>query len=77
MQIIHVRNNHWCTVSNVGCDEGVVNLYDSLYPSVSKSALKLIASLVFSPASKLVVRMMDVRRQFNGSDCSVLAIAFV
>ena len=76
VQIIHVRNNHWCTVSNVGCDEGVVNVYDSLYPSVSKSILKLITSLVFSSVSKLVVRMMDVGKQCNGSDCGVLAIAF-
>ena len=73
MQIINIRNIHWCAVSNVRCDEGV---YDSLYPSVSKSTLKLIASLVFSPASKLVVRMMDVGRQSNGSHCGVLALAF-
>ena len=76
VQIINIRNSHWCTVSNVGCGEGVVNVYDSLYPSVSKSTLKLIASLVFSPASKLVVRMMGVGKQCNGSDCGVLAIAF-
>ena len=76
VQSINVRNNHWCTVSNVGCDEGVVNVYVSLYPSVSKSTLKLIASLVFSPASQLVVRMMDAGKQCNGSDCGVLAIAF-
>ena len=76
VQIINVRNNHWCTVSNIGCNEGVVKVYDSLYPSVSKSTLKLIASLVFSPASQLVVRMMDVGKQCNGSDCGVLAIAF-
>ena len=54
----------------------MVNIYDSLYPSVSKSTHKLIASLVFSPASKLVLRMMDVGKQCNGSDCSVLAIVF-
>ena len=76
VHIINVGNSHWCTVSNIGCDEGVVNVYDSLYPSVSKSTLKLVASLMFSPASKLVVRMMDVWRQCNRFDCSVLALAF-
>ena len=30
VQIIHVGGNHWCTVSNVGCDNGVVNVYESL-----------------------------------------------
>ena len=60
VQIINVRNNYWCAVSNVGCSEGVVNVYDSMYPSVSTATIRIIASLVFSSASKLVVRMMDV-----------------
>ena len=76
VQIIFVGGCHWCTVSNVGCDDGVVNVYDSMYPSVSSGTVKLIASLVFSPAKQLVVRMMDVGRQSNGSDCGVLALAF-
>ena len=38
--------------------------------------MKLIAILVISPAEQLVVRVMDVGRQSNGSDCGVFAIAF-
>ena len=76
MQIIHVGGSHWCTLSNLGCSEGEVKVYDSLYPSVSTATLRVIASLMFSTASQLVVRMMDVGRQSNGSDCGVLAIAF-
>ena len=75
MQIISVGGCHWCTVSNIGCDDGVVNVYDSMYSSASSGMIKLIASLMFSPAEQLVVRMMDVGRQLNGSDCGVLAIA--
>ena len=51
-------------------------MYDSMYPSVSTPTIRVIASLIFSSASKLVVRMMDVGKQSNGSDCGVLAIAF-
>ena len=47
-------------------------MYDSLYSSVSDSTTHLIASMVSSSASNLVVRMMDVERQSNGSDCGVL-----
>ena len=75
-QIIIVGGCHWCTVSNIGCDDGVVNVYNTMYSSVSSATLKLIASLVFSPANQLVVRMMDVGRQSNCSDCGILAIAF-
>ena len=76
VQIIFVGGCHWCTVSNIGCDDGVVNVYDSMYSSASSGTIKLIASLMFSPAEQLVVRMMDVGRQSNCSDCGVLAIAF-
>ena len=51
-------------------------MYDSMYPSVSTGTLRVIASLIFSSASQLVVKMIDVGRQSNGSDCGVLAIAF-
>ena len=73
VQIIHVRNNHWCVVSTVGCETGAVHVYDSLYKPISKETVRLIASLVNSPCSELRVTMMDVEKQSNGSDCGVLA----
>ena len=66
VQILHVHNNHWSVVSNIGCEDGVVKYYDSMYPSVSSKTMQLIASLVFTPASELVVRIMDVGQQSNG-----------
>ena len=36
MQIIHTRGNHWILASNIGCDEGRVNVYDSVYKSVDE-----------------------------------------
>ena len=38
--------------------------------------MQVIASLMFSPALELEVRIMDVGQQSNSSDCGVLAIAF-
>ena len=69
VQIIHVRNNHWCVVSTVGCETGAVHVYDSLY---KQETVRLIASLVNSPCSELKVTMMDVEKH----DCGVLAIAY-
>ena len=76
VQIICVRNSHWVTVSNVGCTEGQVNVYDSMYSSVPKTTIQIIASLLFTSGPQLEIRMMDVRRQPNSSDCGILAIAF-
>ena len=70
VQIIHVRNNHWCVVSTVGCETGAVHVYDSLF---SKETVRLIASLVYSPCSELRVTMMDVEK---GYDCGILSIAY-
>ena len=76
VQIVHVRNNHWCVVSTVGCDSGVICVYDSLYRSLSSDLAHLIASMVYSPLSEPKIVMMDVEKQSNGSDCGVLAIAY-
>ena len=76
VQIIHVRNSHWCVLSTVGCQEGVVHVYDSLYKTLSKEIVRLITSMVHVPSSELKVVMMDVEKQSNGSDCGVLAIAY-
>ena len=76
VQIIHVRSNHWAVVSTVGCQSGVVHVYDSLYKTVPKETENLIASMVHVPSSDLKIVMMDVEKQSNMSDCGVLAIAY-
>ena len=63
-------------MSTVGCQSGVVRVYDSLYKTLSKETVYLIASMVHVPSSDLHTVMMDVEKQSNGSDCGVLAIAY-
>ena len=64
-------------MSTVGSQSGVVHVYDSLYKTLSKETVYLIASMVHVPSSDLQIVMMDVEKQSNGSDCGVLAIAYV
>ena len=45
----------------------------SLYKSVSARTIRFITSMVSSPAWTLVIRMMGVEKELNGSDCGVLA----
>ena len=52
VQIINIENRHWCVVSTVGCDDGVDNVYDCLYSSLSEKTIYLIASLISSTSSK-------------------------
>ena len=74
VQIINVANNHWCVLSTVGCDSGVVHVYDSLDTPLSD---KTVSSMMYSATSQLKIVMMDVKKQTNFSDCGVLAIAYV
>ena len=77
VQIVHVGNNHWCMVSTVGYESGVIRVYDSLYKTLSKDLVHLIANMVYySPLPQLKMVTMDVEKQSNGSDCGVLAIAY-
>ena len=75
VQILHVGNYHWCVVSNMGCEGGVVHVYDSSYTRVSAVTLRVIASLLCITGPKMVVKVLNTQKQCNGSDCSVFAIA--
>jgi hypothetical protein len=75
VQIVNVDRIHWCVVSNIGCPDGTVNVYDTLCQSLRPSLKPVIASLAFTKSAQLTIQMMDVQKQGNGSDCGVLAIA--
>ena len=77
-QKVFVSPTGWLTgkVTTVGFENEAVNVYDSLYSSVSSKTIHLNASMTSSSAAKLVVRMMNAEKQSNGSDCGVLAIAY-
>ena len=76
VQILHVRGNHWLTVSNIGCLSDQVNVFDSLYAvgSVYSEAQKQIAALVFSDAKQLNLNVKSVQVQKGSDDCGVFAV---
>ena len=75
VQIINVSNMHWCVVSTVDCEPGEVKVYDTMYRTVQKCTIPIIAGLLDCQLPSLKIHMMDVGRQSNGSDCGVLSIA--
>ncbi len=79
VQVIHVKNPcaHWITISNKGhLNDNVVDVYDSLHIAPSKETLRYISNFVKSRKSKIVVNVLNVTKQPNGTDCGVFAIAF-
>ena len=69
------RHSHWIPVSNVGCDKGVVHVYDTMYSSIPLSTVHTITRLVLYPISKLTLKMVNADLQRNCSDCGVLCLA--
>ena len=45
LQLLNVRRSHWILVSNVGCDKGVVHVYDTMYSLASFPGFPLLQLL--------------------------------
>ena len=45
IQILHVERCHWVCASNVGCEVGAVNVFDSAYNRISLNTKQQICSL--------------------------------
>ena len=76
IQIIHYQK-HWICVSTIGCQPGHVNIYDSLYSTLSPSAIQQICNLLHTKEAKLIVRMRDMQMQHGISECGLFSIACV
>ena len=62
-------------VSNVGCDRGTLNVYDSMYGILSLQTKKQICAFWKSPVDHITFRMVNIQRQPNASDCGIFAVA--
>ena len=75
IQIIHTGGNHWVCISSIGCQQGIVNVYDSLFNSVINEDIEeQCKNLLGGDFQKLSV--VPVQQQNNGSDCGVFSIAY-
>lgn len=74
VQILHTGSDHWVCVSSVGCQPGIVHLFDSLYNNVILSEVEeQIQDMLGGKLGDLVY--VPTQQQSNGSDCGVFAIA--
>ena len=76
VQFLHVNGNHWITISNIGEEKCVVNIYDSLHLHPTPETENLIAKFIKGDFDRLTFRVQQVQKQCNSYDCGVFAIAF-
>ena len=66
VQILNVSQSHWITVSNVGCEKGVVNIYDSIPSCYVPTRMKeQIAAILFASEKTSNIRI-QVQQGSNG-----------
>ena len=77
MQVLNVSDNHWITISNIGCGPGIVNVFDSIpQSSVSSCTKEQIAAILFSEEHTISLHFKQVQVQRGHADCGLFAIAF-
>ena len=74
IQIIN-HQKHWTRILTIECQTGHVDVYDSLYSTLSPSAVQQVCNLLHTKEAKLTVRMRDVQIQSGASECGLFSIA--
>ena len=76
VQILNKSDNHWFTISTIGCKPGVVNIYDSASKYITRRNKEEIAALLNTGEDTITIQYMNVQHQYGGSDCGLFALAF-
>ena len=70
---------HWVTVSNIGCEENSVGVYDSLFMEESKNDRQKfhssVASLLDTSLPNMTINYPSMQKQQGYDDCGLFALA--
>ena len=75
VQILNCCGCHWITVSTIGCANGVINVYDSLYEDVDFDTQKSIRKVFLE--SNISFTLPKVQKQKGAYDCGLFAIVAI
>ena len=77
LQIIHCKErDHWITATTIGCEVGVIKVYDSLFTTLDKPSCIVLANFFNSKDQMFKNRVVCPQKQNGGLHCGVFAIAF-
>lgn len=75
VQIINAGGSHWVTVTNIGCEENKIKVYDSLYRQLSAHNKLMLALLLNTTFPNMVIEWPRMQKQEGTSDCGLFATA--
>ena len=76
VQVLNKSNNHWFTISTIGCKHGVVRVHDSASYYVTRRNRQEIAALLCASTKCITLEYMNVHLQGGTSDCGLFALAY-
>jgi len=77
IQVLNCDDAHWVCVTNIGCKQNVVKVYDSWRTGdVTTDAKEAIANILQSSNQRVYLLFPEVQQQRDGSSCGVFALAF-
>ena len=77
VQVMNLGGCHSVAVSNIGCDEDIINWIDSLHGLPTSTAKRQIADILHSPLPVITVQCLNVQQQLGGTDCGLFALTFI
>ena len=79
VQIINVGRKHWVTVTNIGCEDNVVKVYDSKYMELPEKDRKkfylCLAAFLNTSFPNMTIVWPSMQNQKGCSDCGLFAVA--
>ena len=66
VQILHHGQNHWITISTVGCSSNTVHVYDSLNLPFTKDLEAIVADLLFTNNTHITKSNISVEQTIAG-----------
>ena len=76
--MVYVDLSHWICVSNIGCDQGYVDVYDSMIiiPEEDSSVVRQVCTILKTQNNDSIgINIVNVQQQFGGADCGLFASA--
>ena len=75
IQIVNI-GAHWVCISTLGCQAGIVRIFDSLYSKPSSVAIDHACRILHHPQNTVTFLNKRVQKQVGSSDCALFALAF-
>ena len=79
VQIINVGGNHWVSITNIGCKENAIKVYDSLFLELCEKEQEKfylsLAALLNTTHPDMIVEYPAMQKQQGTADCGLFAIA--